>query len=544
MKIQIQRQKSESGQAVVLVLLALSIFLMAAVGLAIDGSHLYAQRQLAQSAADAGAQAGIMNIFNGTNTFVAVSGTTYTCASSDARSPCYYAQTRNGFNVAGSDTVTYTPNPAGVSVPNLSSDPINLLQVNVTRDVPATLMKLLGWSTIPVAASATAAILTVESPVPIIVTHPNLPGSFSISGTGSTPKITICGGPHRSIQVNSSASSISANGNPIVDLSHAGPTVGSCNGNGGEFANSGSPTQGSFQSSPTFVLLPGASSYVHASPIKDPLIGVTAPAAPAAAHDPVPLADGAYGCPSPSVKPCYLYFPGSYTPTGTSLTRTIDIQTSTAVFAPGIYYMNGATVDFRTHANGYMQMATGLTDSSTTSSVTLNPSGQVDAGGVTSCCGTNQGWDGTVANGGMLVYMTGPSSSGGDQTGQIIVGANGSVSLIGSPSCATPPCSASPITDYQNILFFVDRNAAAQSHTLDGGGGLVLIGTIYAPETLETMTANPTQYQTLNLQGNAGSSTNITGEIIASALSLGGTPGIVMTLSSVPLPIRQVALVK
>src|SRR6476469_9325407 len=145
---------------------------MAAVGLAIDGSHLYAQRQLAQAAADAGAQAGIMNIFNGTNTFTAVSGTVYTCASSDARSPCYFAQTLNGFNVASSDTVTYTPNPAGVSVPNLSSDPINLLQVSVTRNVPATLMKLLGWSTIPVTATGTAAIVTVESPVPIIVTHP------------------------------------------------------------------------------------------------------------------------------------------------------------------------------------------------------------------------------------------------------------------------------------------------------------------------------------------------------------------------------------
>jgi Flp pilus assembly protein TadG len=530
----------------VLVLLAMSVFLMAAMGLAIDGSHLYAQRQLAQAAADAGAQAGIMSIFNGTNTsgahqFADVSGTVYSCASGDARTPCYYAQTLNGFNVAGSDTLTYTPNPAGVSVPNLSSDPINLLQVSVTRNVPATLMKLLGWSTIPVTASATAAIVTVESPVPIIVTHPTLAGSFSISGTGSTPKITICGGPHRSIQVNSSASSINANGNPVVDLSHAGPTVGACNGAGGEFANFGTPSAAGFVSSTPFVLLPGASSYVHASPIQDPLLGVTPPTAPANAHAPVPLADGAYGCPSPSVKACTLYFPGSYTTTTTP--STIDIQNSTAVFAPGIYYMNGATVDFRTHANGYMQMATGLTDNSTTSSVTLT-AGTLNSGGVTSCCGTNQGWDGTVANGGMLVYMTGPSSSGGDTTGQIIVGANGSVSLIGSASCPTATCAASPVTGYDNILFFVDRNAAAQSHTLDGGGGLILIGTIYAPETVATMTAHPTQYQTLNLQGNAGSSTNITGEIIASALSLGGTPGIVMTLSGLPLPTRQVALVQ
>lgn len=521
--------------------LAVGIFLMAAVGLAIDGAHLYAQRQLAQAAADAGAQAGIMSIFDGTNSsgthqFPAVSGTVYTCASSDARTPCYFAETLNGFNVASSDTVTYTPNPAGVSVPGLSSDPINLLQVSVTRNVPATLMKLLGWSTIPVVATATAAIVTVESPVPIIVTHPTLPGSFSISGTGTTPKIKICGGPHRSIQVNSSANSINANGNPVVDLSKAGPTVGSCNGSGGEFANFGTPLPASFQSSTPFVLLPSPNSYVHASPIQDPLLGVSPPPVPADAPAPVPLANGAYGCPSAPAKACWLYFPGRYT-------TAIHVQIQTAVFAPGIYYMDGASVNFETAANGYMQMATGLTDNSTTASVTLT-AGTLNAGGVTSCCGTNQGWDGTVANGGMLVYMTGPSSASGDQVGQINVGANGSVSLIGSPICPTAPCPASPITDYKNILFFVDRNAAAQSHSLDGGGGLTLIGTIYAPETVATMTTNPTQYQTVNLQGNAGSATNITGEIIASALTLGGTPGITMTLSGVPLPLRQVALVK
>lgn len=544
MKIPVRRRKSESGQAAVLVALGISVFLLAAMGLAIDGSHLYAQRQLAQSAADAAAQAGIMSIFDstngsGTHQFAAVAGTTYTCSNSDSRLPCYYAQTLNKFNVAASDTVTYTPNPSGVTVPNLSSDPINLLQVTVTRNVPTTLMQLLGWSTIPVAARGTAAIVTLESPVPIIVTHPTLAGSFSLSGTGTAPKITICGGPPRSVQVNSSAA-ISASGNPVVDLSHAGPSTTtpptSCSGAGGQFGNFGTPSQASFVSSPIFVLQPGASSYIHASPLQDPLLGVSPPTAPATAPAPVPLANGAYGCPSAPAKSCTLYFPGQYT-------TAIDVQNSTAVFAPGIYYMNGSSVNFRTHSNGYMQMAAGLTDSSTTASVTLT-AGTLNAGGVTSCCGTNQGWDGTVANGGMLVYMTGPSSASGDQTGQIIVGANGSVSLIGAPSCPSGSCAASPVTSYEGILFFVDRSAAAQSHTLDGGGGLTLIGTLYAPETVATMTAHPTQYQTVNLQGNAGSATNITGEIIVSALSLGGTPGVTMTLSGLPFPIRQVALVQ
>ena len=58
----------ERGQAIILVLVALSIFLLGAVGLAIDASHMYAQRQMAQAAADAAAQAGILSIFDKTNT--------------------------------------------------------------------------------------------------------------------------------------------------------------------------------------------------------------------------------------------------------------------------------------------------------------------------------------------------------------------------------------------------------------------------------------------------------------------------------------------
>jgi Flp pilus assembly protein TadG len=49
-----------------LVVLALGIFLLAAIGLGIDGSRLYAERQMAQAAADATAQAAMMSIFDGT----------------------------------------------------------------------------------------------------------------------------------------------------------------------------------------------------------------------------------------------------------------------------------------------------------------------------------------------------------------------------------------------------------------------------------------------------------------------------------------------
>jgi uncharacterized membrane protein len=43
----------------------MSILLIGALGLAIDGGQMYAHRQMAQAAADAAAQAGIMSIFDG-----------------------------------------------------------------------------------------------------------------------------------------------------------------------------------------------------------------------------------------------------------------------------------------------------------------------------------------------------------------------------------------------------------------------------------------------------------------------------------------------
>ena len=172
--------------------------------------------------------------------------------------------------------------------------------------------------------------------------------------------------------------------------------------------------------------------------------------------------------------------------------------------------------NFDTAANGYMQMATGMTDAAT-------------------------GWTGN-----MMVYMTGPNHSGGctppvtpaHDTGQISVGANGSVNLTGSPTGSS----------YKGILFFVDRAAMTQSHTLDGGGGLTLIGTIYMAETVammgQTSATTCGQFQTLSLQGNPGSTTNITGEIITSKITLGGTPGVRMNLSPLALiTVRQIALV-
>lgn len=504
------RRKNQRGQALILVLVALSIFLIGAIGLAIDGSHLYAQRQMAQATADAAAQAAIMSILDHTNLTAPVpfnpAAGAFNCAVGDGRTPCVFAA-RNGFNLAG-DTVTVSfPNAvAGVGAPS-PDYPFAFAQATITRTVDTTLMKFLGSASSSIKALAVAAIVQTLSPVPIIVTHPTLPGSFRIGGN---PLIRICGGPARSIQVNSnSTTSLSTGGTAQVDLSKAGPADdGTCStGTGADFGDFGGPT--SPGSPPAWLNPVGTTEHFlqPASPILDPLSSVPPPPNPGSEHVAnvkYGLANGVNGCPAAPPKPCTLYHPGLYT-------GGIDVKNETAVFMPGVYWMDGG--GFGNAANGLMLMSTGFGNDPDT--------GQ-----------------------GMLVYNSGTSAS----IGTFNVGANSGANLVGTPINSI----------YKGILFFQDRNSPRfvgpgpnKAHTLGGGGDLILNGTIYLtncdsndPNCVgNTMTAG--LYQDLELRGNSGNTTLIEGEIIVSSLDLGGGGTIQMNLNpNLVLPVNQVALVK
>jgi Flp pilus assembly protein TadG len=276
----------ERGSVLILVVLALGLFLIAAIGFGIDGSHLYAERRMAQAAADAAAQAAMMSIFNGTNATSPYPFATedppvpVTCGTTDGRAPCLYAA-MNKFGTSTADTV-YIDFPSSVpGIGALSSDRVNLVRATVSRQVDTTLIRLLGPTATTIRAVAVAAILQTQSPTPIIVTHPTLPESLKVQGT---PTITICGGPDRSIQVNSSSGTpqnpglpaYAPGGNAYIDLSHAGTldTAGDCTaGTGADFAVFGGPTapvpQGNIVNS---VNLGTAGDYLQpASPIADPL---------------------------------------------------------------------------------------------------------------------------------------------------------------------------------------------------------------------------------------------------------------------------------
>src|SRR5881296_2209565 len=195
------KKRGQKGGVVILALLGMGIFMLGAIGLAIDVSYMYSHRQMAQVAADSAAQAAIMSVLDKTNvddgTCNNVFGASaFSCtANSDCRTPCRFAR-YNGFGV-GTDDV-YVEFPASVDgVTKLSSeDNPNLVRVTVTRDVQTWLMRMVGAAaTSKVRVQATAAIVSDNSPIPILVLHPYLDKAFQVGGTQGT--IKICGGPKR-----------------------------------------------------------------------------------------------------------------------------------------------------------------------------------------------------------------------------------------------------------------------------------------------------------------------------------------------------------
>ena len=125
----------------------------------------------------------------------------------------------------------------------------------------------------------------------------------------------------------------------------------------------------------------------------------------------------------------------------------------------------------------------------------------------------------------MVVYNTG--------AGTFDIGANATATLVGSDNTSF----------YQGILFFQDRDGAARTHSLGGGGSITLTGALYMTNWLTVMKNQPSQYQTLNLGGNSG--IQINGSIVVSALNMAGTSFVTFNLSQVPsLQSRRAGLVR
>jgi hypothetical protein len=259
----------EDGQAVILVVVAMSILLIGALGLAIDGGQMYAHRQMAQAAADAAAQAGIMSIFDGTNATSAHPFGTGTppiassvCTTADARTPCVYAR-NNGFGGTSADTVTLSF-PATVSGVDLSSATVPALAVTVQRTLKTGLIRFIGAAaTVTIAAKGTAALVGTVSPDCVYALDPSAQNAFQATN-GATVALSGC-----AIAVNSTNSdALTVNGGSSVTASAISVAGGDSITNGG--STTPDPTTGAAPATDPLASLPsptvGACNYTNYSP--------------------------------------------------------------------------------------------------------------------------------------------------------------------------------------------------------------------------------------------------------------------------------------
>lgn len=506
----------EDGQSLVLVVVAMGIFLLGAVGLGFDGSHMYSERTRAQLAADAAAQAAMIDVFNGTSTF----GTTaFTCTTTDTKVPCVYAR-NDGFGGQSADTVSVSF-PADSAAPgiNFSSDTVHLIQVTVSRNVSTTFMRLLGPTATTVSARAMAAIVSVVAPTPIVVTHPTLSQALYLNG--NTDTIKICGGPTRSIQVNSSASDAFRLGAGLVDLSHAGPPdTGNClsaAAGHADFAVYGGPPTDPGVNFGTG----GTGKYISgAFPIDDPFANVPAPPDPGTngASSTIPL--GTHGC---AYTTCTEYTPGVYT--------SLDFTGQNIILDPGVYYVKGGGVVFKNTNGGQ--------------GPTTTPAYNAMCSGCSADTNTGNG---------VVIYDT--HATGSTATKGFDIDTLTSVTLYGSTLTTTNSLlEIVPAGPYYGMLLWEDRTADAHTgnsppknggaHTIGQGNGcFTLIGNIYMTNTKGTMTVDATHYQQVQYNGTPCSTTVQQGYIIVSALKIVGTTTLSMTIPPYGyVSVRKVALV-
>jgi hypothetical protein len=525
------RKSNEAGQAIVFVLLALGLFLLAAVALAVDLSNLWFHRQAAQSAADAACTAGAMDLLVGAQGGATghqgfTTGTDFTCSAGSTAVPCQYAAF-NGYDSANTSpgnlvNVSFPSAVQGVTPPPTGLAATPFMRVDVLDHVSTYFSGLLsGKTTQDVRAFAACGVVLAKAPIPILVLDPHnpvtSPASTALDIQGN-PVIKIVGGPNKSIQVNSDATlAVNIGGSATIDLTKGGPGF-----NGSDLGAYGGPT-----TAPTgFVTAGSGGWHSPASPISDPYAQIAAPPVPADVTG-VNVAVGAFGCPDPLG--CTHFIGGRY-PSGICLGGGCPGSfKNTGIFDPGLYYLNG----------GLALKSNSL----------VRPSNAVGDG-----------------SGGTIFYLTGSPPTCSGQTGLVCVGSSSgsppvgvtafSTSLVQCPGGPAPdpalnlpatltgnvllaPCSGTygdPLGKYRGILFFADRSSGAGGGW-GGGGGFLLAGSMYfhhcnASGTGVNCGDNPTFYNSIfTLSGNSGSASFVLGNIITDNLHMNGNPTINMALN-------------
>ncbi len=526
-----RRLRGEGGQAVVFVVLALSIFLLGAVGFAVDMAQLWFHRQAAQTAADAACTAGAMDLLvDATNHLTTqggfTAGTAFDCSTHPTYAPCQYAALNgyDGKNTSPGNQVSVSFLNAASAPPGVTAPPSVLLPSTVPPFIRADVLDhvqtffsglLSRTGTVDVRAFAVCGLQQAKSPIPIIVLNPTVPHALNVQGT---PTVGILGGASRSVQVNSSSTTaVNMGGNAGINLECGGTAfTGSSLGVYGGPATPGTTTAGTCPGTPGPPVTPIPSSFPpsgggfypgqtgswqHATPISDPFATIPAPTIPVPPGPVVPTdADMAgnvscstsasilagtcivayhiHGCPDTSG--CKLYTRGYY-PSGICVGTggACGGAFTTALFDPGVYYINNGLA---LKQLSVVRPGTGVGDGSNGTMFYLTGNAQTCSGQTGLICvgsnsGKTTGIDAFTTSG---VRCPGPPlGPAPDPTLGLPPTLNGSILLA--------PCNAptgggtnygDPLGQYRGMLFFQDR-ALSTGGGWGGGGGFLLAGNMY-----------------------------------------------------------------
>ena len=556
-------RRSEAGQSILFLVLALGIFILGALCFAFDLSNMWFHRQAAQTAADAACAAGAMDLLvNATNGVSQGGLTAGQCTASATDSVCSYARL-NGYDGSTGNvvTVSFPASVIGITTPPASVAATPFVRVDVTDHVQTFFLGLLsGGTTKDVLAFSTCGVAEASAPIPILVLDPRTTdgNTLSFNGTGKTAvKISIYGGPQRSVQVNSSlVNDVSFAGNAAIDLSKGGPSL--TGSDLGVYGAEADPTTNFNGGSTGSWLSPAA-------PIGDPFAqtcapgasgcalinGFSAPAIPTTVQVPTDLttsnssgcstaasiqagtctvAYNVHGCPNNAAGTgaCVLYTRGAY-PAG------IQVKQGVAVFDEGLYY---ATVSAKNPGLALLPLSTVRPGTST--------GGDGDGSGGTTFYFVGGTGDTSVAvdaNSGKQTYddfQTSTLLCPGAKTlpGNLPATLQGNVLIAPcSGYYGDPQGTADTIGEQRNMLFFQDRSATNVSANWGGGGQFLLAGTMYFHSCNSSGTGTgcttTTPYYTDNfsLSGNSASGTYLLGDVVVDQLALGGTSGINMDLN-------------
>ena len=534
-----ERMADDAGQAVISLCLVLGVFLIAMLGFAVDLTNIWFHRQAATAAADAACQAGALDMYaqaagETLNSTGFTPGTASDCVHSSSATMCFYAK-QNGYSGTGltagaaSNAVSWTF-PSSVNGVTAGAGQHPFMVVTIAENVQTYLISLLqGSHTLPVTITSTCGVAQRLAPAPMVVLDPTGPAAFAYSGGGT---LDIVGGPSRGLQVNSS--------NPLavvwlpsglIDLSAGGPNL-----TGSDVGIVGGPT-----TAPPYGYNGGTTGTWRTSvlPVPDPFMNVPVPASvqyitPATTTNGVWVAYGTDGCPDHRVltgvtgQSCLEYGPGYY-PYG----LTLQNNYLTAIFRPGVYYLNGP-----------------LTASGSNTLRIAKPSGYQQTDGVmfyflngslnvSGCSGCTVGGINTIDN----VAATDLTCDGSSPPAALGVPASISGNVLYSMCAAggtyfeTSGNDSSDVRGHpgsRGLLFFQDHGNLAQP-IFAGSGSLTFSGALYFHSNLYT--------DTLALTGGASSGTYVLGEIVTDRVSLTGSGVIKLALSSsATTPLSKVGL--